>query len=120
MLANLLEPAENINYRTKSDIASAVRESRICVNAEMGGCKGRILHQGENGELKDKHTAKADADDVGACRVRWRSRRLPAYDRGTYTPEEVMDFVKGEMKNITLVATDNPIVVEPLTPKPKT
>lgn len=127
MLANLLELGGEYQIIERNpDIASVklkFGKAEYVSTLKWEDAKEESYTKAKNGELKDNWSTPRRRMQMMWARVVSDGVRAvcPLATRGSYTPEEVMDFDESrEMKNITPVATDNPIVVEPLTPKPKT
>ena len=126
MLANLLELGGEYQIIERNpDIASVklkFGKAEYVSTLKWEDVKEESYTKAKNGELKDNWSTPRRRMQMMWARVVSDGVRAvcPLATRGTYTPEEVMDFDEpGKMKNITHVATDNPIVVEPSTPTPK-
>ena len=127
MLANLLELGGEYQIIDRNpDIASVklkFGKAEYVSTLKWEDIKEESYTKAKNGELKENWSTPRRRMQMMWARVVSDGVRAvcPLATRGTYTPEEVMDFDEpGKMKNITHVATDNPIVVvEPSTPTPK-
>lgn len=127
MLANLLELGGEYQIIERNPDMASVKlkfgKTEYLSSLKWEDAKEESYIKAKNGELKDNwSTARRRMQMMWARVVSDGVRAVcPLATRGTYTPEEVMDFDEPrEVKNITPVATDNPIVVEPSTPKSKT